>query len=177
MSLGAWNPRPLSTSYWIQMWTEHESVGNWEGNEWIHRQGGRNHRMENHVLTAVIATAGSILIWMAFIIRVSGDVITSVLSIFLSGCDIWSTWAGNFTFLLHADIYWQESIPVRCESPACQLNVLHNEKVWTCWGGAGPGWGTGVPVQWVQVEQVWTCSRRGQTRLKTLPSHNFVGRR
>ena len=43
--------------------------------------------MENQVLTAVIATAGSILIWMAFIIRVCEEVITSVLCVCLSGYD------------------------------------------------------------------------------------------
>ena len=28
----------------------------------------------------------------------------------------------------------QESIPVGWQTPTCRLLVLHNEKVWTCWG-------------------------------------------
>ena len=77
---------------------ETQSGGNWEGNKWILPQGRDHHGMENQVLTAVIATAGSILIWMAFTIRVCEEVITSVLCVCLSGHDSWTSWAGNIVF-------------------------------------------------------------------------------
>ena len=50
--------------------------------------------------------------------------------------------------------------------------------------GGGAGEGEGVPVKWGPTKQVWTgpgSGRKGpplpRTRLKTLPSDNFVGGR
>ena len=44
----------------------------------------------------------------------------------------------------------QESIPVGYQLAVCQLYMLNNERVWTCWGGQSL-------YSEVQVKQVWTC--------------------
>ena len=86
-------------------------------------------------------------------------------------------------------IWKQESIPVECQSPACQLYVPHNEvqveQAWTYPSGHSQS-----PAQRDSLSGEVQCfmgnghmgpSAYGQndrqTRLKTFPSHNFVGGR
>ena len=80
----------------------------------------------------------------------------------------------------------QESIPVGCQPPTCQPNLLHDEQqVWTCPGVVPVQWGsswTSLNVSISGVQEGGPCTEgaraRGgghETRLKTLPSRNFVG--
>ena len=65
----------------------------------------------------------------------------------------------------------QEIIPVGWQTPTCRLLVLHNEKVWTCWGPRALYRGNPVPFMVGPPEQTHT------TQQKTLPSCNFIGGR
>ena len=65
----------------------------------------------------------------------------------VSLCDRKQHWHGvRMNFNAFRYNFHQETIPVWCEPPACQKDVLHNEQVWTCPEGRRAG--ARVHVQW-----------------------------